>query len=107
MPRFIGHYARDMKMMPLEQAIGKITSLPAQRENLAERGLLKQGYFADITIFDPATIADRATYEKPTELSTGVKYVFVNGALEFQDGKLTGANAGRPLRGPGYVKSSQ
>jgi len=107
MPRFIGRYARDMKMMPLEQAIRKITSLPAQREHLADRGLLKQGYYADITVFDPAMIADHATYEKPTELSTGVKYVFVNGALEFEDGKLTGTNAGRALRGPGYGKLAQ
>jgi N-acyl-D-amino-acid deacylase len=103
MPRFLGHYSRELKMMPLEQAVRKITSLPAQRERLHGRGLLKDGYFADITIFDSAAIADRATYEKPTELSTGVKYVFVNGALEYEDGKLTGVNAGRALRGPGYT----
>jgi N-acyl-D-amino-acid deacylase len=68
--------------------------------------LLKDTYFADITIFDPAAIADRATYEKPTELSTEVKYVFVNGALEYEDGKLTGVNAGRALSGPGYTPST-
>ncbi len=98
MPRFLGHYVRDEHLLPLEQAIRKITSLPAQRERLHDRGLLKEGYFADITIFDPATIIDKATYENPTQLSQGVKYVFVNGQLEYDDGRLTGAKAGRVLR---------
>ncbi len=101
MPRFLGHYVRDEHLLPLEQAIRKITSLPAQRERLRNRGLLKVGYFADITIFDPTTIQDRATYEKPTQLSEGVKYVFVNGRLEFEDGHLTGTPAGMVLRNPG------
>jgi N-acyl-D-amino-acid deacylase len=102
MPRFLGHYARDLKLLPLEQAIRKITSLPAQREHLADRGLLKPGFFADITLFDPATIADEATYTNPAQLSRGVQYVFVNGQLEFEKGQLTGAKAGRALRGPGW-----
>ena len=102
MPRFLGHYVRDEHLLPLEQGIRKMTSLPAQRERLRDRGLLKQGYFADITIFDPATIGDRATYQKPTQLSEGVKYVFVNGKLEYEDGHLTGVNAGRVLRGAGW-----
>jgi len=101
MPRFLGHYVRDLKLMPLEQAIRKITSMPAQREHLTGRGLIQQGYFADITIFDPATILDKATYAEPTQLSVGVKYVLVNGQLTWADGKLTGLNAGRPLLGPG------
>jgi N-acyl-D-aspartate/D-glutamate deacylase len=101
MPRFLGHYVRDEHMLPLEQGIRKITSLPAQRERLRDRGLLKAGYFADITIFDPATIQDRATYEKPTQLSQGVKYVFVNGQLEYTESGITGEKAGRVLRGPG------
>ncbi len=101
MPRFLGHYVRDEHLLPLEQAIRKITSLPAQRERLRDRGLLKQGYFADITIFDPATIKDNATYEKSTLLSQGVKYVFVNGQLEYENGHLTAAKAGRVLRGAG------
>jgi N-acyl-D-amino-acid deacylase len=101
MPRFLGHYVRDLKLMPLEQAIRKITSLPAQRDHIAERGLLRQGFFADITIFDQATIIDKATYAEPAQLSEGVKYVFVNGQLTFADGKLSGATAGRALRGPG------
>lgn len=102
MPRFLGHYVRDEHLLPLEQAVRKITSLPAQRESLQGRGLLKEGFFADITIFDPATIIDKATYESPTQLSVGIKYVLVNGELEYEDGKLTGAMAGRALRGPGW-----
>ncbi|HEX2597563.1 MAG TPA: D-aminoacylase, partial [Terriglobales bacterium] len=102
MPRFLGYYSRDLHLLPLEQAIRKITSLPAQRERLRGRGLLKAGYFADITVFDPANIRDRATYENSTALSEGIKYVFVNGQLEYGDGRLTGVKAGRPLRGPGW-----
>lgn len=98
MPRFLGHYVRDLKLMSLEQGIRKITSLPAQREHLTGRGLLKEGFFADITIFDPATIIDKATYTEPTQLSTGVKYVFVNGQLEYEDGRMTGVMAGKALR---------
>jgi dihydroorotase/N-acyl-D-amino-acid deacylase len=101
MPRFLGHYSRDLHLLPLEQAIRKITSLPAQREHLRDRGLLKPGFFADITIFDPATIIDKATYAEPAQLSLGVKYVLVNGQLTFADGKLTGTNAGRALRRTG------
>ena len=98
MPRFLGHYVRDMHLMPLEQAIRKITSLPAQREHLTNRGLLKEGFFADITIFDSATVIDKATYTQPAQLSEGVKYVFVNGQLEYENGKMTGAMAGKALR---------
>ena len=105
MPRFLGHYVREEHLLPLEQAIRKITSLPAQRERLRDRGLLREGFFADITIFDPATIIDKATYENPAEISEGVKYVFVNGKLEYEGGKLTGTIAGRVLRGPGWTGS--
>ena len=104
MPRFLGHYSRDQHLLPLEQAIRKITSLPAQRERLRDRGLLREGFFADITIFDPTTIIDKATYENPAQLSEGVKYVFVNGQLEYEEGKLTGAMAGRALHGPGWIQ---
>ena len=99
MPRFLGHYVRDLHLLPLEQAIRKITSLPAQREHLTNRGLIKEGFFADITVFDPATIADKATYTQPAQLSEGVKYVLVNGQLEYDNGHLTGAQAGKPLKG--------
>jgi N-acyl-D-aspartate/D-glutamate deacylase len=102
MPRFLGHYVRDQHLLPLEQGIRKMTSLPAQRERLVNRGLLKEGYFADITVFDPATIQDVATYAQPAQVSKGVKYVFVNGQLEFEDGKLTGRTAGHGLRGPAW-----
>jgi N-acyl-D-amino-acid deacylase len=102
MPRFLGHYVRDQHLMPLESAIRKITSLPAQREHLAGRGLLKPGYFADITIFDPAKIIDRATYNNPTQLSEGIDFTIVNGQIEFDHGKLTGATAGHFLRGHGW-----
>jgi len=105
MPRFLGHYVRDQYLLPLEQAIRKITSLPAQRERLRHRGLLKEGYFADIAIFDPASIQDKATYENSVQLSAGVKYVLVNGQLEYKEGQLTGVKAGKILRGPASEKS--
>ena len=101
MPRFLGHYVRDEHLLPLEQGIRKITGLPSQRERLRDRGLLRPGFFADVTIFDPATIDDRATYQNPTQLSVGVKYVFVNGVLEYDNGRLTGEHAGVVLRGAG------
>jgi dihydroorotase/N-acyl-D-amino-acid deacylase len=106
MPRFLGRYVRDEHLLPLEQGIRKMTSLPAQREHLRGRGLLRQGYFADITIFDPATIRDTATYQNPAQLSEGVKYVLVNGQVEYEDGRLTGVKAGMPLRGPAWKENS-
>jgi dihydroorotase/N-acyl-D-amino-acid deacylase len=99
MPRFLGRYVRDEHLMPLESAVRKITSFPAQREHLADRGLLKPGYFADVTIFDAAKIIDRATYTNPAQLSEGVDYTIVNGQIEFDHGKLTGATAGQFLGG--------
>ena len=105
MPRFLGHYSRDLKMMPMEQAVRKITSLPAEREHLTDRGMLKPGYFADITIFDPEKIIDHATYAKPGQLSEGVAFVLVNGQVAFEQGKITGVKAGVALRGPGWKQS--
>jgi N-acyl-D-amino-acid deacylase len=102
MPRFLGHYVRDLHLVPWPEAIRKITSLPAEREHLTRRGLLKRGFFADVTVFDPKTIIDKATYADPNQMSVGVDYVFVNGQLEFEEGKLTGVTAGRALRGPGW-----
>jgi N-acyl-D-amino-acid deacylase len=102
MPRFLGHYVRDEQLMPLEAAIRKITSWPAQREHLENRGLLKPGYFADVTIFDPTTIIDRATFVSPAQLSEGIAYTIVNGQIEYDHGKLTGATAGKVLRGRGW-----
>ncbi len=102
-PRFLGHYVRDQHLMPLEQAIRKVTSMPAQREHLTGRGVIQVGAFADVTIFDPATIIDHATYAEPTKVSAGVDDVIVNGQLEYENGKLTGAMGGKPLRGPGWT----
>jgi N-acyl-D-amino-acid deacylase len=101
MPRFLGHYVRDLQLMPLEQAVRKITSLPAQREHLVGRGLIKEGFFADITIFDLDSIIDKATYTQPAQLAEGVKYVIVNGQVAFENGKATGAMAGKALKGQG------
>jgi len=102
MPRFLGHYVRDEHLMPLESAIRKLTSLPAQREHLDGRGMLKPGYFADITIFDPATIIDHATFAKSDQLSDGIDFTIVNGQIEYDHGKLTEAKSGRVLRGRGW-----
>ena len=102
MPRFLGRFVRDEHLMPLETAIRKLTSLPASREHLQGRGLLKPGYFADITVFDPATIEDRSTYTNPTLLSQGVDYTIVNGKIEYSHGELTGVAAGQVLRGRGW-----
>ena len=107
MPRFLGHYVRDQRLMSLETAIRKITSLPAQREHLEGRGLLKPGFFADVAIFDPAKIIDRATFTKPDQLSEGVDYVIVNGQVEYENGKLTGVTAGRVLRGRGWQPAAE
>ena len=104
MPRFLGHYVRDERLLPLEQAIRKVTSLPAQRARLRDRGLLKEGYFADVTVFDPGTIKDRATYENANQISEGVKYVVVNGRVEYEEGQATGVKAGTVLRGPQWKK---
>jgi dihydroorotase/N-acyl-D-amino-acid deacylase len=103
MPRFLGRYARDQKLMPLPEAIRKITSMPAQRQRLVGRGQIQVGYFADITIIDPAAVIDRATYTDSTKLSEGIDTVLVNGQVEFEHGALTGVNAGRALRGPGWA----
>jgi dihydroorotase/N-acyl-D-amino-acid deacylase len=101
--RILGKYVREEKVLRLEDAIRKFTSLAAQRVKLDNRGLLKQDYFADITIFDPNTVADVATFEDPNRISRGIQYVLVNGVVEVDNGKVTGDVGGRPLRGPGYI----
>ena len=100
--RLLGKYVREEKVIPLEEAIRKLTSLPAQNLRLDRRGTLKQGYFADVVIFDPDTIEDHATFEKPHQYSTGVAHVFVNGVQVVKDGEHTGAKPGRFVRGPGW-----
>jgi N-acyl-D-amino-acid deacylase len=102
--RVLGKYVRDEKLMTLETAIRKLTSLPATNLGLDHRGLLKEGYFADVVVFDPKTIADKATYEKPQQYAVGMKYVLVNGVLVLKDGEHTGAKPGRALWGPGRVE---
>jgi dihydroorotase/N-acyl-D-amino-acid deacylase len=101
-PRILGEFVREKKAMPLEEAIRKMTSATARRLSIADRGLIQPGLFADIAIFDPETIGDRATYEKPHQLPTGIRYVIVNGAVVMKDGVHTGAKPGKALRGPGY-----
>ena len=90
-------------MISLEFAIRKMTSLAAQRVGINDRGLLKPGMYADITVFDPTTIIDRATFEQPSQLATGVSYVFVNGVSVVDNGRVTAALPGRALRGPSYA----
>ncbi len=101
-PRILGKYVRDEKVMPLEEAIRKMSSAVATRLSIHDRGVLKPGMYADIVVFDPATIADRATYEKPHQLSTGVRHVLVNGVAVVSDSKHTGAKPGRAIRGAGW-----
>ena len=100
--RVLGHYARDEQLVPLEEAVRRLTSLPAHNLRLAGRGTLAPGSFADIVVFDPATIADHATFEAPHQLATGVEQVFVNGVGVLRDGQPTGATPGRVVRGPGW-----
>jgi N-acyl-D-amino-acid deacylase len=93
---------REEKVMPLEDAIRKLTSLPAGNLGIERRGAVRRGYFADLVVFDPATIADHATFEQPHRYSTGVRDVFVNGVQVLKDGEHTGAHPGRVVRGPGW-----
>ena len=102
--RWLGHYVRDQKLVPLEQGIHRLTGLPASNLGLKERGRLAQNMMADIVIFDPAAIRDHATFAKPHQYSTGVRHVFVNGVQVLRDGEHTGATPGRVVRGPGYVR---
>jgi N-acyl-D-amino-acid deacylase len=100
--RVLGHYARDEKVLPLQEAIRRLTSLPAENLRLQRRGQLKAGHFADVVLFDAAKVKDHATYDKPHQYATGVRHVFVNGVQVLRDGEHTGATPGRALRGPGW-----
>ncbi len=100
--RLLGHYVREEKVISLEEAIRKLTSLPVGNLKIKKRGVLKPGYFADLVVFDPATISDHASYDKPHRYSTGVLQVFVNGKQVLKDGEPTGIAAGRALKGPGW-----
>ena len=102
--RVLGKYVRDEKVIPMKEAIHRLSGLPATNLGLDHRGFVKEGMFADVVVFDPATIADRATFEKPHQYAVGVKHVFVNGVQVIKDGEHTGAKPGRALWGPGKVK---
>jgi N-acyl-D-amino-acid deacylase len=101
-PRILRKYVREDHLLSLEDAIRKFSALPAQRMRLTDRGVLKHGLWADVVVFDPATIADRSTFSSPNELAVGMQWVLVNGVPVIADGKMTGAKPGQVLRGPGY-----
>jgi N-acyl-D-amino-acid deacylase len=102
-PRILAKYVREEKVLTLEDAIRKFSALPAQRMRLTDRGVLKAGMWADVVIFDPATVRDRATFDNPNQLSEGMEYVLVNGVPVIDQGKMTEALPGKVLRGPGFV----
>jgi dihydroorotase/N-acyl-D-amino-acid deacylase len=102
-PRILAKYVREEKVLTLEDAIRKFTALPAQRMRLTDRGVLKAGMWADVVVFDPATVRDRATFDNPNQLSEGMEYVLVNGVPVIDQGQMTKALPGKVLRGPGYV----
>jgi N-acyl-D-amino-acid deacylase len=102
-PRVLSKYVREEKVLTLEDAIRKFSALPAQRMRLTDRGVLKEGMWADVAIFDPATIHDRATFDNPNQLSEGMEYVLVNGVPVIDQGKMTKALPGKVLRGPAYL----
>ncbi|HUB83555.1 MAG TPA: D-aminoacylase [Bryobacteraceae bacterium] len=104
-PRVLGLYVREQKVLPLEDAIRKMTSAATRRLGIRDRGILQEGLFADIAVFNPDTITDHATFADPNQLSTGVEYVFVNGIAVVRAGKVTGERPGVALRGPGYPKA--
>tara|TARA_B100000929_G_scaffold192762_1_gene152755 strand:+ start:22 stop:1671 length:1650 start_codon:yes stop_codon:yes gene_type:complete len=100
--RVLGKFVRDEKIIPLREAIRRLTSFPAANLKIRNRGSLKEGYFADVVVFDPETVSDHATFKKPHQYSTGVSHVFVNGEQVLKDGEHTGAKPGRVVRGPGW-----
>ena len=101
-PRILGRYVREKHVLTLEDAIRKMTSAVAERLSIPDRGLLREQYYADVVVFDPNTVIDNATYDKPSQISSGIREVFVNGVEVVHDEKHTGAKPGRVIRGPGY-----
>ena len=100
--RLLGKYVRDEKVITLEEAIRRLTSLPAVNLKIKKRGSLQTGYYADLAIFDPAKVQDFSTFENPHQYSTGMVHVFVNGTQVLDNGEHTGARPGRVVRGPGW-----
>jgi len=96
--RLLGKYVREEKVIPLEEAVRRLSSLPASNLGIARRGHLSPGYFADVVVFDPATIRDQATFSEPHQYATGVRHVLVNGTQVLKDGEHTGATPGRVVR---------
>jgi N-acyl-D-amino-acid deacylase len=97
-PRVLGHYSRELKLFPLEDAVRRMTSYSAQRFKLRGRGEVKAGYYADLCIFDPATVIDTATFDKPIQPAKGIDVVICNGAIVWRDGKPGDGRSGRVLR---------
>lgn len=106
-PRVLGRYVRESNVIGLEEAIRKFTSLPAQRLGIQDRGSLRPGFYADVVIFDPATVIDKASYERPHQYAEGIEYVLVNGRVVVEHGGITEARPGRVVRGPGYRGAEQ
>jgi N-acyl-D-aspartate/D-glutamate deacylase len=101
-PRLLGRYVREKKALTLPEAVRKITSMNAAKISVRDRGLIGEGFRADVTLFDPETVIDRATFEDPHQYPTGIPYVIVNGVLVLDDGQHTGELPGTVIRGPGY-----
>jgi N-acyl-D-amino-acid deacylase len=102
--RLLGRYVRDEHLLPLQEAVRRLTSLPASNLGIRDRGALRRGFYADLTVFDPATIADRATFAEPHQYAVGMRHVFINGTQVLANGEHTGATPGRVVRGPGYQR---
>ena len=102
-PRLLGYFVREKQVLQLEEAIHKITGLPAQRMGLQDRGLIKEGYYADIVIFDPQTVAAQSTFQDPHQYPTGINYVFVNGQKVVEGATYFDERAGEVLRGPAFI----
>jgi N-acyl-D-amino-acid deacylase len=98
----LGKYVREEKVITLGEAIRKMAAMPAQNIGARDRGMLKVGYYADVVVFDPDTVTDHATFEKPHQYATGVDHVVINGVQVLKDGEHTGATPGRAVRGPGW-----
>jgi N-acyl-D-amino-acid deacylase len=105
--RVIGKYVRDEQLISLQEAVRKLTTLPAANLKLDRRGALKPGYYADVVVFDPANVQDHATFKNPHQYSTGMVHVFVNGTWVLKDGDHTGAKPGQVVRGTGWKKAGK
>jgi N-acyl-D-amino-acid deacylase len=105
--RVLGHYVREKKVLTLEEAIRRMTSLPAQKFQLRDRGLIREGLAADLVVFSEADVIDQSTFSKPHAYSKGFKYVVVNGTVVIEDGRHTGVRSGSVLHGPGFSTRTQ